>query len=519
MLTGWRKTVSKFFIIPQRYVLALMGLLTYANAHTIRVCLNLAITQMVVPVTSSSDESSENYDPDSCPVDEVVAVIADNVTTTVVAAQDQLFEWSQATQGLLLSSFYYGYVITHIPGGILAQKFGGKWTLSLGLLLAAVATALTPLAVSWGGAPALFAIRVVQGLGEGPTTPCLLLIMARWVPPNERSIVGALVFGGGQLGNVMGSYISGLILADSNWPSVFYFFGGVGVIWFIFWTLLIYSTPNVHPFISDEEREYLNKHVKASIGKKLDPMPWRAILSSPAMWALAIGAIGHDWGYFSLMTDLPKYMVDVLKYNIKETGLLSSLPYIAMWACSIVFALICDFCIRRKWHSITTGRKLYTTISSLIPATAIIAASYAGCDRAVAVALFIICVGFMGGFYSSIKINAMDIAPNFAAATSSITNGIAAASGIVTPYLIGLLTPDSTLSQWRIAFWICFIVLGGSNVVYLIWGSGEQQWWDDVDKHGYPDSWKHGPLPTRTKDAEKSEKDGIEVPEKNDLPH
>ena len=23
---------------------------------------------------------------------------------------------------------------------------------------------------------------------------------------------------------------------------------------------------------------------------------------------------------------------------------------------------------------------------------------------------------------------------------------------------------------------------------------GEQLWWDDVRKHGYPSGWKHGPL-------------------------
>lgn len=49
-----------------------------------------------------------------------------------------------------MASFYVGYVITHVPGGILAEKFGGKWTLSLGILSTAIFTLLTPLAVEWG---------------------------------------------------------------------------------------------------------------------------------------------------------------------------------------------------------------------------------------------------------------------------------------------------------------------------------------------------------------------------------
>ena len=62
---------------------------------------------------------------------------------------------------------------------------------------------------------------------------------------------------------------------------------------------------------------------------------------------------------------------------------------------------------------------------------------------------------------------------------------------------------QQTINQWRTAFWTIFAVLIGTNIVYLIWGSGEQQWWDDVDKYGYPENWKHGPLKKRTNDAEK----------------
>lgn len=37
-------------------------------------------------------------------------------------------------------------------------------------------------------------------------------------------------------------------------------------------------------------------------------------------------------------------------------------------------------------------------------------------------------------------------------------------------------------------------MLIGTNIIYCIWMEGEQVWWDDVRKHGYPSGWKHGPL-------------------------
>lgn len=53
------------FLIPQRYVLGIMGLLAVCNAYTMRVCLNLAVTQMV----NNTNSGSEYYDPNACPDD------------------------------------------------------------------------------------------------------------------------------------------------------------------------------------------------------------------------------------------------------------------------------------------------------------------------------------------------------------------------------------------------------------------------------------------------------------------
>lgn len=58
------------FIIPQRYVLGIMGLLAVCNAYTMRVCLNLAVTQMV----HDKDSDSHYEDPNACPDDSVILV-------------------------------------------------------------------------------------------------------------------------------------------------------------------------------------------------------------------------------------------------------------------------------------------------------------------------------------------------------------------------------------------------------------------------------------------------------------
>lgn len=79
-----------------------------------------------------------------------------------------LYDWDETTQGLILSSFYWGYVVTHLPGGVLAEKFGGKYTLGMGILSTALFTLATPtvILVTKGDWRWLVGLRVIEGLGE-----------------------------------------------------------------------------------------------------------------------------------------------------------------------------------------------------------------------------------------------------------------------------------------------------------------------------------------------------------------
>lgn len=69
------------------------------------------------------------------------------------------------TQGWILGSFFYGYILTQIPGGYLACRIGPKWLLGFGVLGTVVFTLLTPIAADLG-ASYLIAVRVLEGIGE-----------------------------------------------------------------------------------------------------------------------------------------------------------------------------------------------------------------------------------------------------------------------------------------------------------------------------------------------------------------
>lgn len=79
--------------------------------------------------------------------------------------QASVYDWDSETQGWILGSFFYGYIVTQIPGGYLARKYGAKWLLGFGILGTVIFTLLTPVAADMG-AGYLIAVRVLEGIGE-----------------------------------------------------------------------------------------------------------------------------------------------------------------------------------------------------------------------------------------------------------------------------------------------------------------------------------------------------------------
>lgn len=88
---------------------------------------------------------------------------------------------------------------------------------------------------------------------------------------------------------------------------------------------------------------------------------------------------------------------------------------------------------------------LIIILASIGPAAGVIAASYAGCDKTVVVTLFTTGMAFMGFFYPSLKVNALDLSPNYAGTLMALVNGIGAISGIITPMIVGLIATNVSI--------------------------------------------------------------------------
>ncbi|EDX07390.1 GD25524 [Drosophila simulans] len=288
-------------------------------------------------------------------------------------------------------------------------------------------------------------------------------------------------------GTIISMPLSGLLAEygfDGGWPSIFYVFGVVGTVWSIAFLIFVHEDPSSHPSIDEREKKYINDSLWGTDVVKSPPIPFKAIIKSLPFYAILFAHMGHNYGYETLMTELPTYMKQVLRFSLKSNGLLSSLPYLAMWLFSMFISVVADWMISSKRFSHTATRKLINSIGQYGPGVALIAASYTGCDRALTLAILTIGVGLNGGIYSGFKINHLDLTPRFAGFLMSITNCSANLAGLLAPIAAGHLISDPSkpmMGQWQIVFFIAAFVYIICGTFYNIFGSGERQYWDNPE--------------------------------------
>ncbi|XP_018320987.1 putative inorganic phosphate cotransporter [Agrilus planipennis] len=459
--------------IGSRHVVTFMLFLGMANAYVMRTNMSVAIVAMVNHTAIGGGHDNEPLD-DEC--DGVYANENSNSSRT----SDGEFIWETDLQGYILSSFFYGYVITQIPFGILSKKYGALYFLGVGMLINSVFGLLVPISSQWG-VWWLIVIRFIQGLGEGPIVPCTHAMLAKWIPPNERSRMGAFVYAGAQFGTVISMPLSGLLSASTaGWPSIFYVFGAIGTVWSIAFLIFVHEDPASHPRIDPEEKKYIEKVIWGSSNTYTPPVPWKSIVTSLPFWAILIAHMGHNYGYETLMTELPTYMKQVLHFNIKDNGFLSALPYLAMWFFSMGISHVADWMLTKKYFTHTSVRKIINGIGQYGPAVALFAAAFTGCDRWLTVALLTVGVGLNGGIYSGFKVNHLDISPRFAGILMSFTNCLANLAGLLAPIYAGnIIKGQPTQAKWRIVFITAAAVYAGCCTFYSIFASGQRQPWDD----------------------------------------
>lgn len=440
----------KRLLFPKRYKISILALLGFCNVYALRVNLSVAL----------------------------VAMVAKNRVTDAdgkVVEEPAEFNWSSEEQGIVLSSFFYGYLITQLPGGYLALKFGGKNLFGLGILSTAVFTLLTPV-FARASVGLLVALRILIGLCEGVVFPANHAVWTKWAPPLERSTLTTISVSGAHVGTVIAMPLSGLLAQHLGWPSVFYVFGSTGLAWAMAWFLCVRNSPSEDTSISEEERLYIETSLANDVQKKDVKVPWKAIFTSLPVWAIVVAHFSENWGFYTLLTELPSFLKHRLDFDLSEAGFVSALPYLVMAFTIQVGGQVADYLRRRQILTTSVVRKVFNSFGFLCQGICLVIAGYTT-NWLVAVVCLTLAVGGGGFAFSGFFVNHLDIAPPFAGILIGLSNTVATVPGIISPLLTGVIVQHHSAGEWRVVFYLGGIIYIIGAIFYCIFSSGNKQHW------------------------------------------
>lgn len=485
-----------------RYWLAVIAFLVITHIYAQRVGVSISIVCMVnhtavyelslqdLNVTDVKNVSKINPETSPC-----ASWTPSGNQTDEPASLDGPFVWDKTTQGHILGAYFYGYLVSQVPGGLLAERYGGKWVFVASMTLSTIATLLSPI-----GAETHFVffvvLRILAGLGSGAVFPCMHAIWSQWAPPHERSKLTNLSYAGAWMGNIITMPLGGLLCRygfAGGWGSIYYVIGISSIFSMVLWIFLVSDTPAKHPAITDTELQYITKSLQGQVADSVDgkvKTPWLAILKSKTVWATIIAAVCVDWGLYTFLALIPTYFKEVLQFDIGSNGALSAIPFIGVYLSMSVCPILADKIISSKKLSITKTRKVFQGVGSIGAALILFILSFINCELApLAVALLTAAIFLSGAQYSGYMILPMDYAPNFAGTIFGIANGIGSLCGSISPIVNALMTANGNVDGWRHFFWLTSAIYILGAVAFIFLGTSDLQPWavkQQSSENGHP---------------------------------
>lgn len=381
--------------------------------------------------------------------------------------------WAEGVQGLIQSAFLWGYLANQLLGGTLADKYGGKAVMSVGIVffsLASVllpAVAITPFTAGLGiTLPAVLAARFLVGFGEGVALPSMNNLVATRIPGSQRATALGACFMGFHSGNLAGLLLSPLILQNYGWRALFYIFGLLGGPLLLLWNLVVPPRPapnvdqvkKVGTAASDDTLGIAGATPPAP--EKKEVVSFGAMLQNRAVWAIIVANFCNHWGYFIYLNWMPTYFYKVLGMDLRASSLMSFLPWLVMATGSSASGLISDGLVRSGKLSPTAVRKIVQTVAFLGPVAPLIALAAGGLTPGQAVAAMTLALGItsLGQFVT----NMSDIAPKHAGRLFGLCNTFGSMAGILGVSMAGLIVEKTG------SFGLVFLITAALNVIGVV---------------------------------------------------
>jgi ACS family glucarate transporter-like MFS transporter len=284
-----------------------------------------------------------------------------NISIASVRIADD-YQLTDVQLGKVFSAMLVGYALFQTIGGRLADRFGPRRVLTLGVIWWGIFTALTALVpASIKGALLLFvAVRFLLGAGEAVIYPSANQFIARWIPTRERGIANGWIFAGVGAGAGLTPLLITYMMVHYGWRSSFWVCAGIGLVAAAIWFLASRDTPAEHPRVSASELAEIqsgislkNDQIRPSeSGRAL--VSWPRVLRSRSVWAVTLSYFCYGYVAWIFFSWFYRYLAKVRGLDLKASAFYSMLPFLAMLVCCLLGGTMND--LLTKWRGPRLGR-------------------------------------------------------------------------------------------------------------------------------------------------------------------
>eukprot|EP01025_Chloroclados_australasicus_P040585 TRINITY_DN4246_c0_g2_i1.p1 TRINITY_DN4246_c0_g2~~TRINITY_DN4246_c0_g2_i1.p1 ORF type:complete len:503 (-),score=43.12 TRINITY_DN4246_c0_g2_i1:171-1616(-) len=367
------------------------------------------------------------------------------------------FGWTETTQGLIQSSFLWGYIGTQLIAGVLADKYGGKAVLTFGIIWFSLSTMLLPLATAMLPTMTLAAVlfaRFLVGLGEGVVMPSMPNLVSTFVRPELRASALGNIITGFHSGNIAGLVASPFVIERFGWQAIFYMFGVLGLPVLLIWRSMV----------PDRQQGQILRG-KSPEGKieKASMIEIPRMLRSAPCWAIFVQHFVHNWGYFILLGWMPTYFSKQLGFSLRDSSLLSLLPWLVMAIGSSIMGSFADKLLQMglSLRNVRIGIQCANVFGA---ALCFLMMSSENIGKSTAIALLMIILGFKSLGSSGFLANMSDIAPKNSGQVFGMSNTFGSLAGIVGLSFVGWLVEKTG------SFKAVFLVTGAMYILAgMVW--------------------------------------------------
>ncbi|MCA9159386.1 MAG: MFS transporter, partial [Planctomycetales bacterium] len=266
--------------------------------------------------------------------------------------------FSLAQSGWFMGAFFWSYALLQVPSGWLVQRWGTRITLSLFAFIWSLATFGIGVAPGFG---LLIVAQLVMGCAQAGIFPASVDSIRHWMPLSQRSLGCGFLAAGMQVGAVLASGLTGLLLEPFGWRWVFVGFAVPGVLWTVGFYLRFRDDPRSDPRVNaaelaliragsmaeeaKEDVEEEKKKVEERSGEKRrgasshirghtkevrtqSSGQWSELLAmarSPVMWWLCGQQICRSAGYMFFASWFPTFLQETRGVSVAQSGFLQGL--------------------------------------------------------------------------------------------------------------------------------------------------------------------------------------------------